>query len=459
MSQLLIKGGKCVSGKTVFSADVLVDDGKITAIGSHFSSKARDILDASGCYVLPGGIDVHVHMPWPTGSYVSLDDIRSGTLAAAHGGVTTVIDFAIPEEKDNLASVLERKLAEARSNAWVDYSFHLNIRGELSGMLEEIPDLVARGFPSFKIFMAYEGFRLEDQHLLRVMESIKSANGILDVHAENGLLADYLTDKLLSEGKLAPANFAESRPTICEVEAVQRILAYQRTVGNRLHIHHVSTAEGAKLIGKAGREGMPVTGETCPHYLLFSDDDYRGNPIKAASLICAPAIKSAQDQTGLWLALAGGSLSVLATDHCPYSNSQKVAHLENFALIPGGMAGVETRLPLIFSEGVLKGRISIERFVEVWATGPAQAMGLFPRKGIIAVGSDADLVILNPDQKTILKSSHLHMNSDCLPYEGWEVSGFPLTTVLRGKILVDKGKQVVSEPGGALIPRYFEDRK
>lgn len=458
MSQLLITDGKCVGQESVFNADILIDDGKIVSIGEHLDCQAENKIDAHGCYILPGGIDVHVHMPWPTGSYVSKDDIFSGTRAAAYGGVTTVIDFAIPVEGESLSAALERKLTEAQKNAWVDYSFHLNIRGDVHNKLAEVKELVQRGFPSFKVFMAYEGFRLADEDLLNVMETVKKAGGMVDVHAENGQLADHITQRLLDEGKVSPVNYFDARPEICETEAISRLLSYERNVGVPLHIHHVSTRLGAELIKKARNKNLPVTAETCPQYLLLNSDTYRKNPKLAAYMICAPSIKKANNQKALWKHLAEGSIPILATDHCPYTKEQKEEHLDNFSLIPGGIGGVELRLPLIFSEGVAKGKISLERFVQAWATEPAKAFGLYPRKGVLAIGSDADLVILDPEKKGTIAAKNLHMNTDCLPYEGWEASGLRLTTILRGEVVIKDGSLVGEKPAGELIPRHLETR-
>jgi dihydropyrimidinase len=303
--------------------------------------------------------------------------------------------------------------------------------------------------------MAYEGFRLPDRDLLRVMQAIAQAGGILGVHAENGLLADFLTQQLVDAGQTALENYPAARCPACEIEAIHRVLAYARLTRTRVHIHHVSTAEGAAMIGAAREEGLPVSGETCPQYLVFSDDDYRQDAVRAAHLVCAPSIKSSGDRDGLWQALASGSLSAVATDHCPYTRDQKEAHLDDFTAVPGGIPGVETRLPVVYTEGVRGGRLSLGRFVEVWATGPARLFGLYPQKGIIAVGSDADLVLLDPEQESVLSASALHMNSDCLPYEGREVYGVPATTILRGNVLVESGQLSAGEPQGRPLRRYF----
>lgn len=455
MSQLLIRNGTCVTAEGSFDADLLVRDGQIVAIGLDLDADADRVVDATGKLVLPGGVDVHVHLPWPTGDLISTDDFTSGTKAAAFGGVTTVIDFVIPEEEESLEAALARKLAVAERQAWVDFGLHLNVRGEVDAKLAEIPELVRRGFPSFKVYLAYEGFRLPDSDLLRVMETIAGAGGMMGVHAENGLLADYLTQTLVDAGETALEHYPRARCPWCEVEAVHRVLTYARLLGTRLHVHHVSTAQAAEMIGAARREGLPVTGETCPHYLIFSEAEYRADPIRATHLVCAPSIKSAEDRTGLWNALASDSLSIVATDHCPYTREQKEAYADDFTHVPGGMAGVEVRLPLVYSEGVLSDRLTLNRFVEVWATEPARTFGLYPRKGTIAVGSDADLVILDPAQEDVLSASRLHMNSDCLPYEGMRVHGIPAATILRGQVLVEDGALRTDRPGGELVRRFL----
>ncbi|MEJ5202079.1 MAG: dihydropyrimidinase [Anaerolineales bacterium] len=455
MSKLVIKGGTCVTAEARLRQDVLVENGVIVALDQDIQIVDAEIIDANGLFVLPGGVDVHVHLPWPKGQYISLDDINQGTKAAAFGGVTTIIDFVIPDEQEPLADALERKLNEAQNNAWVDYSFHLNIRGAVDKKIAEIPEMVTLGFPSFKVFMAYEGFRIEDVELLNIMQAVQAAGGMLDVHAENGLIADRITAQLIEKGRIAPTYYAMARPEICETEAIQRVLAYAQVYGTRIHIHHVSTAAGAELIGRSRQKGMPVTGETCPHYLLLNADSHGGDQQMAAFMICAPSIKGSENQEALWHSLADDSLSILATDHCPYSKQQKLENLGNFSTIPGGIGGVELRLPLIFSEGVRKGRLSFERFVNLWATAPAKTFGLYPRKGQIAIGSDADLVLFDSAQNWTIRAESLHMNTDCLPYEGWQIIGKPVMTILRGKVLVGQNQLVCDKPDGQLIRRFL----
>lgn len=456
MSQLLIKGGKCVCPGAIINADILVDDGRIVAIAQNLNSSAETVIDARGKLIIPGGIDVHMHMPWPYGEFVSVDDINNGTKAAAFGGVTSVIDFALSEPDGNLSDPLEEKISEARSNAWVDYSFHLNVRGEIAPKLAELPDLIKKGFPSCKVFMAYEGFRVPDSDLLQVMEVIQKAGGLLNVHAENGLLADRLTSKLIESGEVALKYYPQARPIACEVEAISRLLTYVRVVGTPVHIHHVSTGQGAELIAAARREGLPVTGETCAHYLLFTSEDYMGDQLFAAYLVCAPNIKSSMDQEILWKNLANGSLPILATDHCPYTKAQKEKYLDDFSKVPGGTGEIETKLPTLYTKGVLGGRISLGQFVNAWSTQAAKAFGLCPRKGVIAVGFDADLVIFNPEKEDKIQAKNLHMSKDWTPYEDWKVAGLNLTTILRGEIVVQDGKLVAAKPSGQLVPRFLD---
>lgn len=453
MTKTIIHGGEIVTSEAVTNADILMDDGVITAIHPDLKISDAIYINAQGKLIFPGGVDVHTHMPWPTGSFISTDTIASGTHAAAFGGVTTIIDFAIPDEKESLQSALDRKLAEAATEAWVDYGFHINIRGDITNKLDEIPGLVAAGFPSFKVFMAYEGFRLPDADLLRVLKTVKDAGGMVNVHAENGPLADFLTAELINEGKQNLSFYPQARPSTCESEAVSRLLTYQKQIGVPVHIHHVSSAAAVELIRAARAAGQPLTAETCPQYLVFCDEDYQGDPQLAAALVCAPSIKSRHDQAALWQGLIDGTLNVVATDHCPYSKEQKFSGGDDFSQVPGGMAGVETRLPLLFHFGVNAGKLSLTQFSYVWAEGPARSFGLFPRKGTIAIGSDADLVIFDPDQQWTLRAADLHMNTDCLSYEGIHVKGKPVMTVLRGEVIVDQNNMTTNQASGRIIPR------
>lgn len=456
MTKTIIHGGRVVTSQAVTSVDILMESGVITAIQPDLEMADAEHINAQGKLIFPGGVDVHTHMPWPTGSFISTDTFASGSRAAAFGGVTSVIDFAIPTEDESLQSALNRKLVEAEKAAWVDYSFHINIRGDVTHKLEEIPGLVQVGFPSFKVFMAYEGFHLADADLLMVLKAVKDAGGMVNVHAENGPLADSLTAELISQGKRSLSFYPQARPAICEEEAVARLLTYQKQTGVRLHIHHVSTAAAIDLIRAARAAEQPLTAETCPQYLVFSDEDYQGDPQLAAALLCAPSIKSKQDQNALWQGLKDGTLSAVATDHCPYSREQKHSGGDDFSQVPGGMAGIETRLPLLFHYGVNMEKLTLTELAYLWAEGPARSFGLFPRKGTIAIGSDADLVIFDPDEQWTLNAADLHMNTDCLSYEGLTVSGKPKMTILRGEVVMKDNHLVSDRSRGTLIPRSLQ---
>jgi len=456
LDDLLIRGGRVATPDGVVGVDILIQDGHIAAISGNLPATTQNSLQLHGETILPGGIDVHVHLPWPTGSFVSSDDFGSGTRAAAFGGVTTVIDFVIPEPGESLADAVDKKRKLAELNAWVDYGLHISLRGSLPARLKEVPALVKAGYPSYKIFLAYDGFRVKDADLPVVFKRVGAAGGMLTVHAEDGLLADRLTSKLVAQGKTALRFYPEARPAACETRAVEKLLSLQEKISTPLHIHHVSTRHAAELIGAARRQGRRVSAETCPHYLLFDQTGYFGDPELAAQLVCAPSIKTAADRAGLWEALEKGWVGMVATDHCPYQLDQKETDLSDFTHTPGGLGGVELRLPLIYSEGVVKRRLSLQQFVDLWATNPARTFGLYPRKGIIAVGSDADLVIVDTNRTVTIHADNLKMNSDCTPYEDWLVTGWPVGTILRGKPVILEGKLTGQNPGGEFIPRYLK---
>jgi dihydropyrimidinase len=448
----VVKGGTLVMPSGIFRADLGIQDDKIAAISGSLPLEGARLVDASEAWIFPGGIDVHCHLPWPSKDILSGDDVTSGSRAAICGGVTTVIDFVIPELGETLTDAVERKITETDRGLYSDYCAHVCVREVSEENLAQIPALVQRGFISYKIFMAYQGFQLEDRDILRLMSAVKDAGGIVTVHAENGLLADRATRDQAANGHLALGYYPESRPVYCEEEAIQRILTYAAATRAPLHIHHVSSGAGARLIAKARRRGLDVTGETCPQYLMFNDQVYHAEGLPATYLVIAPPLRKPTDQEELWKALASGGLSMVATDHCPYTIAQKSAGIDNFTRVPGGTGGVETRWPVLFTESYVKGRLSLERLSAVWAANPARMFGLHPMKGSIAIGADADLIIVRPEAHTTLSIDHLHMNTDHTVYEGFQALGFPLTTLLRGQIVVQDGEPV-GDPFGTLFTR------
>jgi dihydropyrimidinase len=459
LDELLIRGGSVALPDGMVGVDLLIKDGRIAAIAENLPVTTDNTLQLHGEAVLPGGIDVHVHLPWPTGGFISSDDFDTGTRAAAFGGVTTLIDFVIPETGESLAEAVDKKRKLADAKTWVDYGLHINLRGNLMDRLLEIPKLVKAGYPSYKIFLAYDGFRVKDTDLPGVFMQVGAAGGMLTVHAEDGLLADRLSAGLMAQGKTALRFYPEARPAACEIRAVEKILTLQEQYGTPVHIHHVSTRQVAELIGVARKQGRRISAETCPHYLLFDQAVYFGDLQLAAQLVCSPSIKTAADRAGLWEALDKDWVNMIATDHCPYRLVQKENDLTDFTQTPGGLGGVELRLPLIYSEGVVKRRLSMQQFVDVWATNPARSFGLFPRKGIIAIGSDADLVILDTKRSVTIHADNLKMNTDCTPYEDWQVTGWPVGTILRGKPVMQEGKLIGQNPGGEFIARHLKQSK
>ncbi len=455
MEEFLIRGGKLVTPSGVVESSLLIRDGLIAAIGNDLEAAPQNTLELWGEIVLPGGVDVHVHLPWPTGNFISSDDFNSGTRAAAFGGVTTILDFAIPGGDEDLPEAVAKKRSQADGNAWVDFGLHINLRGRVREHLQYVQELVQAGYPSYKIFMAYDGFQVDEIDLPDIFKRVGIAGGMLDVHAEDGRLVNQLTVDLLTQGKSALCYYPEARPAEVEIRAVQMLLDIQVRIPTPLHIHHVTTRRVAEMIGVARGFDRKVTGETCPHYLLFDDSGYRGDPQQAALLVCAPSIKTMNDCEGLWTALQKDWLTMVATDHCPYTREQKNTDLSDFTHTPGGVGGVELRLPLMYSAGVLSGRFTLEQFVQLWATNPAKTFGLYPRKGVIAVGSDADLVVLDPVKSVTIHAADLKMATDCTPYEGFEVIGWPIATFLRGQLLVKDGRLIAGNPGGMFIPRHL----
>jgi dihydropyrimidinase len=452
----IVTAGTLVTPAGSFVADVGIQDGRIAFIGKKLAAAhpMAQVIDAANKLVFPGGVDVHCHFPWPSQPEPSTDDVRSGTRAAICGGVTSVLDFVVPELGESLLTALDRKLEEVERGIFADYSAHIAVREATPQNLAQIPTLVDRGFPSFKVFMAYETLRLEDSDLLKVMHAVREAGGMLSVHAENGLLADRLTRELVAEGNTSLDHYGDSRPAVCEAEAINRVISYAETLHVPIHIHHVSTAAGARIIGLARRRGAPVSAETCPQYLTFTDDAYRAPGIEATYLIIAPPLRKETDRQYLWHALANDELSIVATDHCPYSLQQKRNGIDDFTKTPGGTAGVETRWPILFTHGLMQGRLTRERLAEVWAYNPAKRFGLYPRKGHLMVGADADMVIVDPTRSSVLSANSLHMNTDYSAYEGISVTGFPVTTILRGTVVVEDGDIPVESPRGTLLKRH-----
>jgi len=450
---LVVKNGTIVTANESYQADIGVDGETITLIGRDLTGDR--IIDAEGMYVIPGGIDPHTHMELPFMGSVSADDFRTGTIAAACGGTTTIIDFAIQGAGQTLQEALDIWLEKAEGKACIDYGMHIAIGAMDDECMAEMGNMVDIGVPSFKVFMAYKGsLMVDDETLFRSLIRAKEIGGLICVHAENGDVLNYLINKHLAEGKTEPIWHALSHPPEAEAEAAHRAIVMAGLTGAPLYIVHMSAAAGLEAL-KAGRgQGFRVYGETCPQYLMFSMEKYGGPQFEGAKYVMSPPLREEGNSEALWKGLAGGDLQTVGTDHCPFNFvGQKDMGKDDFSKIPNGMPGVETRLPLMYHFGVNEGRFSINRFVELVATGPARLFGLLPRKGTIVIGADADLVIWDPNTEHRLSQENLHMNVDYSPYEDVTVRGYPSLVLQRGKVIVEENEFVGDVGAGEFLER------
>ncbi len=452
---LLLHNGTIVTTDGQAQADIGIQGETIAAIGPSLAGQASQTYDASGKYVFPGFVDPHVHLSLPIGGgLVSSDDFTTGTIAAACGGTTTIIDFTTQERGISLQRAVHDRLAQADGKAAIDYSLHLTVMDASPRTLAELRKLAASGFPSIKLYMTYPSMMVTDQEMLAILETAADYGVLTLVHAENHALVAYLTRRLLDSGHTAPRYHAASRPAWVEGEAANRAITLARAAGAPLYIVHVSCRESLLPIQEARKRGQAVFGETCPHYLLLSEDNYEQPGFLAAKYVMTPPLRPRDNWSILWRALATGDLDVVATDHCPwFYATQKVRGQERFDRIPGGVAGVETRIPLLHSEGVGKGRLSLERFVAACATNPARLFGLYPRKGTLAVGSDADIVVFDPQRTATLHQETLHQRVDYTVFEGWSVTGLPVLTISRGCIVAREGEYVGHVGHGRFVAR------
>jgi dihydropyrimidinase len=453
MLQMLIRNGRCVNAGGQFKADIAIQDGKIAEIKPGIDRPAETVIDAEQRLVLPGVIDAHVHFPWPSENGNSVDDFDSGSKAAVCGGVTTLIEYMVPDRSGSLIPSFKAHLKEAEATAYTDFGFHMVLRSVTEQTIEEMAEMVKRGVTSFKIFGAYEGYRLGDLEILTALEAAKKLGAMVCFHAENGYLIDYKTRRLGLEHKTAVEYFPEAHPVSGDLEALRRIIVYAHEVGARIHIAHVNNRKSLQIIQKAKMDGIQISGETCPQYLMFNDAVYQRGLPEAAYFVLSPAIRNKIDQESLWNALEANILQVVATDHCPYTAQQKLDHSGDFRQIPGGAGGVETSLSLLYSYGVRENHFPLERLVALTSSNPAKIFNLYPRKGMIAVGSDADFVIYNENGESTIDHKKLHSRSDYSIYQGIKVLGKPEITILRGMIVAKDGEVVSKEPGGQYLPR------
>jgi dihydropyrimidinase len=452
-SSLLIKGGTVVFGGVRNQVDVLVQGDRIVTVEPGIRADGSEIINAEGKYVLPGAVDVHTHMQLPVSGTISSDDFFTGTRAAAFGGVTTIIDFATQSKGESLKETATRRRSEAEDKVCIDYSLHLGVTDLTDETMVEIPVMIDHGYPSFKLFMAYPELAVDDGELYAVLKTVSEAGGMVGVHAENMHLIRHFVRTLLTEGKAAAMYHEMSRPAFVEAEAVGRAIVLAAETNSNLYFFHLSTARGLTEIRKARKQGLPVYAETCPQYLLLNRSKYKEPDAIAARYVMSPPLRGEEDQSALWSGLADGSLQVVGSDHCPFRTEQKELGRASFDRIPNGGPGVETLLPLLLSEGVGKGRLALERLVEIVSTEPARLFGLYPRKGAVRAGSDADLVIIDPAREFALSAETLHMNIDYSLYEGLILKGYPVITVSKGKVICSDGRFFGAPGEGKFVAR------
>ncbi|WP_309640482.1 dihydropyrimidinase [Flavobacterium sp.] len=451
---ILIKNGRIITATDDYVADIYIVGETISAIGKNLNVQANHEIDASGKLVMPGGIDPHVHLDMPFMGTYSSDNYETGTRAALYGGTTTVIDFILQTQGKSLQSALQEWKGRSDNNAVGDYSFHMAVTDFNDETKKEIQHFIeVEGITSFKTFMAYKGaLMIDDRQMVGLMQEVKKHGGLINVHATNGDMIDFLIAKHKSEGKLSPLYHYLSQPEVTETEASSRFADLADYTGCPGYIVHL-TCEGAlNAVRFATRRNQHVFVETCIQYLILDASLYEQN-FEGAKWVMSPPLREKKDQETLWAGLNQGLVNVVATDHCPFMWEQKLMGKDDFSKIPNGHPAIENRMELLFSEGVNKGRITLNKYVEVASTNAAKIFGMFPKKGTIAIGSDADIVIFDANETHTLSAKTHHMNVDYSGYEGWEVKGKVKTVLLRGQVVIDNNECKVSKGYGQFIKR------
>ncbi len=437
----LIKNGTVVTSAEMVVADVLIDGERIAAVGSGLGD-ADSVIDATDRLVMPGGIDVHTHMELPFGGTFASDDFATGTRAAAFGGTTTIVDFAVQGFGETLSQGLDNWLEKAEPKSHIDFGLHLIVREISEGILKEMDAMIERGVPSFKLFMAYPGvFMLDDASIFRAMSRTADNGGLIMLHAENGGAIDVLVQRYLAEGKTAPINHGLTRPSSMEGEATHRAIALAELAEVPVYIVHLSAKEALDAVREGRDRGVHAYAETCPQYLYLTMEDMDRPGFEGAKYVCSPPLRPREHQAELWKGLVLDDLQVVSTDHCPFDfKDQKILGANDFSAIPNGLPGVEDRYSLLWDGGVATGQITPMRFVELIATAPARMFGLHPKKGTLSPGADADVVVFDPAKRRVLSASTHHMRVDYSCYEGREVMGAPEVVLQRGRVLVEHGE-------------------
>jgi dihydropyrimidinase len=450
----LIKSGRVVTAVDDYVADIFIDGETVTTIGKTLERDADVVIDAQNKLVIPGGIDPHTHMELPFGGTSSSDDFFTGTRAAAFGGTTTIIDFAVQTKGESMISGVDAWHKKAEGKCAIDYGFHLITTDFEDKHTEEMYTLMDEGITSFKLFMAYPGvFLADDATIFRAMSAAGERGGLICMHAENGIVINEIIKRFLAAGRTAPKYHALTRPTIAEAEGVHRAIAIAEMAESPVYIVHLSCSDALNQVRQARDRGIPAFAETCPQYLFHSIDDY-GDDFQGARFVMTPPLREKHNHAELWKGLKMDDLQVISTDHCPFCmKEQKELGKDDFSKIPNGAPGVENRMNLIYNGGVVENRISLNRFVELTSTAAAKMFGLFPKKGTIAVGSDADIVIFDPEKEHSFGVDAEHMNVDYSSYEGWKVKGKVETVLSRGHVVIENGEHKGKAGDGQFLKR------
>lgn len=458
---IIIKNGTIVTAVDEYVADIRVEDEKVALIGQNLPQSQDDtVIDAAEKFIFPGGIDAHTHFELPFMGTVSADNFQTGSIAAICGGTTTIVDFVIPEKGKPLEGALCSWHAKAEGRTATDYGFHMAITEYTDAVAKEIPTIIRQGVSSFKCFMAYKGvFQIDDTGLISVLQNVGDHGGLVSVHAENGDIIASLIKKFLGEGKIAPEYHWRAHPSVAEEEAVSRAIALAQFAGQPIYIVHLSGKDALRQVRLARERGMNVFAETCPQYLLLSSDLYLEPNFEGAKYVMSPPLRPGDHLDEMWDGLARGHIQTVATDHCPFNfKGQKEMGVADFSKIPNGIAAVGDRFNLLYTRGVARGRITRNRFVDVVATTPAKIFGMYPQKGSIVVGGDADLVVFDPNTKSkISRETQMH-NVDYSAFEGFELDGRPRDVLLRGKFAVRGGKYAGRPGDGKFIFRKTSGR-
>jgi len=455
---VLIKNGRVITAVDDYFADIFIKNETVTLIGEKLDIEADEVIDASGKYLIPGGLDPHTHLDMPFGGTTSADDFETGTRAAAHGGTTTLIDFAIQSKGHSTLEALDTWHAKADGKTAIDYGFHMIVTDLEDNRVHEMKMLANAGVTSYKLFMAYPGvLYVDDGTIYRAMRKAGEDGTVVCMHAENGIVIDEIVKQALADGKTEPKYHAITRPTRMEAEGVHRAISIAEVAQVPIYIVHLSSSDALEQVMLARNRGVHAFAETCPQYLFLDDSYYDQEGFEGAKYVMTPALREKWNQDELWKGLKFGDLQSIATDHCPFCfKDQKMLGIDDFSKIPNGGPGVENRMSLVFNGGVNSGRISLNKFVELTSTAAAKTFGLFPKKGTIAVGSDADIVIFDPNRTETISVNNTcthHMNVDYNTYEGFEVTGFTETVLSRGKVIIDNCEYVGKKGDGHFLKR------